>query len=163
MVKVRLAFWYRLLVLMSLTDFYSHDAIIFVTNIIELLRLHGYSFSTQVHSNYHPLLLLRGHDSLYFFTTEINITQAYYLFSFMCLSYLDPKYIVNLDLIPFLFILAGSTSSRGSLRCRIMGSLKSYASLDDEKINDVLEKKKDEIMIREYYKYNPSGVPSFFL
>ena len=132
MVKVSPAFLYRLLlVLMSLTDFYSHDTIIFVTNLIELLRLHGYSFSTQVHLNYHPLLLLRGLDSLYLFTTEINITQAYHFSTtVLCLSYLDPKYIVNLDFIPLLFILAGSTSSHGSLRCRKTGCLKSYALLE---------------------------------
>lgn len=36
-VKVSLAFMYRLLlVLRSLTDFYSHDAMILVTNLIEL-------------------------------------------------------------------------------------------------------------------------------
>ena len=49
MVKVSLVFWYRLLFvlisLMSFTDFYSHDGIILVTNITELL-LHGYSFTS---------------------------------------------------------------------------------------------------------------------
>jgi hypothetical protein len=54
---------------------------------------------SQVHSNYHPLLLLRGHYSLYLFTAEINIcltssrTQAVHLYVFIILR----SKIVNLD------------------------------------------------------------------